>query len=132
MVDVANYCALPLFKWVQSGFIPTKPDGQVDTMRNWLHGGPHFNQIYECRDKKWASVQAMEPKFYANLLQGLGLSGQTLPEQLDKSAWGWMRERFVPIFKTRTRDEWAKVFWGVDAQREAQEFRTDARQAWPI
>jgi len=115
MVDGANYVALPLFKWVQSGFMPTREDGQIDTQKSILHQAPPWVQIYECKDGKWVSVQAIERHFYDLLVQGLGLSSEKLPKQGDQSAWPWMRERFATIFRQKTRDEWAKVFYGVDA-----------------
>ena len=64
---------------------------------------------------------AIEPHFYAKLLDGLGLSGEApllLPSQMDKSMWPSMKERFTRIFLTKTRDEWcARAAGGGDVQR---------------
>lgn len=115
MVDGANYAALPLFKWVQSGFMPTRADGQIDTDSSVLHQAPHWVHIYECSDGKWVSVQAIEPAFYKLLLKGIGLGEEKLPHQGDYSSWPWMKKRFECIFKSKTRDEWASIFYGQDA-----------------
>jgi len=50
---------------------------------------------------------AIEPQFYKLLLKGLGLAGDdSLPAQMDASAWPGMKKRFTDIFLTKTRDEW--------------------------
>jgi alpha-methylacyl-CoA racemase len=82
---------------------------------NLLDTGAHFYEVYETSDGKWFSVGAIEPKFYARLLVGLGLEGEELPGQMDRSSWPAMKERFASIFKTKTRDQWAAVFDGRDA-----------------
>jgi len=77
--------------------------------------GSHFYDSYRCADGKWISVGAIEGRFYANLLEGLGLAGEELPGQWDKAHWAAMKERFAAIFATRTRDEWTTIFEGKDA-----------------
>ena len=41
---------------------------------NLLDTGAHFYEVYECADGKFLSVGAIEPQFYAELLQGTGLT----------------------------------------------------------
>ena len=36
----------------------------------WLDGGAHFYDTYETKDAGYMSVGAIEPQFYAQLLQG--------------------------------------------------------------
>jgi alpha-methylacyl-CoA racemase len=45
----------------------------------------------------------------------MGLDPATLPKQHDRKGWPTLRERFVATFKTKTREEWTKVFDGSDA-----------------
>jgi alpha-methylacyl-CoA racemase len=80
---------------------------------NLLDGGAPFYDTYECADGRWMAVGAIEPQFYALLLQGLGLSG--LPDQLDRDGWPVLRKAFTDAFLTKTRDEWVAVFGGSDA-----------------
>jgi alpha-methylacyl-CoA racemase len=82
---------------------------------NILDTGAHFYEVYETADGKWFAVGGIEPKFYAELLKGLGLSDEVLPEQNDREQWPAMKKRFAEIFLTKTRDEWAAIFEGTDA-----------------
>lgn len=82
---------------------------------NVLDTGAHYYEVYETADGKWFAVGAIEPKFYAALLDGLGLDADELPDQQDREQWPAMKERFAAIFRTKTRDEWTAVFDGTDA-----------------
>lgn len=82
---------------------------------NLLDGGAPFYDTYTCADGRYVAVGAIEPQFYRALLTGLGLDPATLPDQLDRASWPTLRARFTAAFRTRTRDEWAKVFADVDA-----------------
>ena len=90
--------------------------GQWDGDRggNLLDGGAHFYDVYETADAKYVSIGAMEAKFYENLIKRLGLAGEDLPEQYDRSSWPAMKERFAAIFKTRTRAEWSAELQGAE------------------
>jgi alpha-methylacyl-CoA racemase len=82
---------------------------------NMLDGGAPFYDVYETRDGKFLSVGALEPQFYAVLLDGLGLNPAALPEQSDVRSWPAVKEQFRSIFLARSRDEWMAVFAGTDA-----------------
>jgi alpha-methylacyl-CoA racemase len=82
---------------------------------NLLDSGAPFYDTYETADGEHMSVGALEPKFYAALLRGLGLEGEDLPAQYDREGWPRMRDRFAEVFRRRTREEWTKVFDGTDA-----------------
>jgi alpha-methylacyl-CoA racemase len=82
---------------------------------NLLDGGAPFYDTYACADGGFVAVGALEPQFYAALLDGLGLSGEDLPGQHDRSGWPVLRTRFGEAFASRTRDEWAAAFEGTDA-----------------
>jgi alpha-methylacyl-CoA racemase len=82
---------------------------------NLLDTGAHFYEVYETSDGEYLAVGAIEPQFYAELIRRLGLEGEDLPAQMDKSAWPAMKERFSALFAARTRKEWEEVFDGSDA-----------------
>nr|GLK40810.1 alpha-methylacyl-CoA racemase [Rhodococcus wratislaviensis] len=82
---------------------------------NLLDGGAPFYDTYPCADGKWIAVGAIEPQFYAQLLQGLGLDPAELPEQNDRDQWPTLRQRLADVIVSRNRDEWAAVFAGTDA-----------------
>jgi alpha-methylacyl-CoA racemase len=82
---------------------------------NLLDTGAPFYEVYETSDGGFMAVGAIEPQFYAELLDRLGLADAGLPDQNDKSAWPEMKERFAEVFAGRTRAEWEEVFAGSDA-----------------
>jgi alpha-methylacyl-CoA racemase len=83
---------------------------------NMLDTGAPFYEVYETSDGKWMAVGGIEAKFYAELLEGMGLTGDaTLPHQMARDEWPAMKERFAQVFKTKTRDEWSAIFDGTDA-----------------
>ncbi len=83
---------------------------------NMLDTGAPFYEVYETSDGKYFAVGGIEPKFYAELLEGMGLTGDTsLPGQMDRAQWPAMKERFAAVFRTKTRDEWTAIFDGTDA-----------------
>jgi alpha-methylacyl-CoA racemase len=83
---------------------------------NLLDGGAHFYDVYECADGGYLSVGSLEPQFYALLLKDTGLAGDgAFAAQMDKSAWPALSEKLAAAIKTKTRDEWTKVFEGTDA-----------------
>jgi alpha-methylacyl-CoA racemase len=84
---------------------------------NLLDGSAPFYTTYRCADDNWLAVAALEPEFYAQLLDGLGLSGPDvgLPAQYDPAGWPRIRTVVAAAIATRTRDEWAAVFADRDA-----------------
>ncbi|KQS54587.1 carnitine dehydratase [Geodermatophilus sp. Leaf369] len=82
---------------------------------NMNDGGAHFYGVYETSDGRYVSIAAMEPKFYAVLLDLIGLSADDLPDQWDTTAWPALRERLAAVFRTRSRQEWTDLLEGTDA-----------------
>jgi alpha-methylacyl-CoA racemase len=82
---------------------------------NMLDTGAHFYDTYETSDGKYISLGSIEPQFYAELLEKIGLAGEDLPHQMDREQWPAMKERFEKLVKTRTRDEWCELLEGGDS-----------------
>ncbi|ORW96696.1 carnitine dehydratase [Mycobacterium sp. IEC1808] len=80
-----------------------------------LDGGAPFYRCYETSDGKYVAVGAIEPQFFAALLDGLGLSPDEVPAQLDIGSYQRMYDVFAKRFASRTRDEWTEIFAGTDA-----------------
>jgi alpha-methylacyl-CoA racemase len=80
-----------------------------------LDGSAPFYTTYVCADGRYVAVGALEPRFYAELLRGLGLERRELPEQYDRDNWPTLRDTFGAAFATRPRDEWREVFETTDA-----------------
>ncbi|MET0476546.1 MAG: CoA transferase, partial [Actinomycetota bacterium] len=61
------------------------------------------------------AVGALEPQFWSELLERVGLAEEDLPAQLDRDGWPVLRARLAARFRTRTRDEWCALLEGTDA-----------------
>jgi alpha-methylacyl-CoA racemase len=82
---------------------------------NLLDGAAHFYATYRCADGLWVAVGAIEPQFYAALLQRMGLDAGDFQPQHDRSRWAGWKARMAAVFAQRTRDEWCAVMQGADA-----------------
>lgn len=82
---------------------------------NLLDGAAPFYTTYETSDGGHVAVGALEPQFFAALLEGLDMNPEQVGAQNDRDGWPAMREMFAARFATRTRDEWGKHFEGTDA-----------------
>lgn len=82
---------------------------------NIFDGSAPFYDTYDCADGKYVAVGALEPQFYAELIRILGFTTEELGPQRDPEGWPRMRKLFAEKFASRSRDEWAEIFAGVDA-----------------
>jgi alpha-methylacyl-CoA racemase len=82
---------------------------------NVLDSGAPFYDTYETKDGKFISLGSLEPQFYAELVNRLGLADAGLPAQMDRGGWPVLREKFTELFKTKTRDEWCAILEHSDA-----------------
>jgi alpha-methylacyl-CoA racemase len=74
-----------------------------------------FYTTYPCADGRSVSVGAVEPRFYAQLLDGLGLSDAELPDQYDRSRWPELSARLREAFAGQDAAHWEKTFADSDA-----------------
>lgn len=82
---------------------------------NMLDGGAHFYGTYACADGKYVSVGAIEPQFYALLLEKAGIADAAFADQNAPGHWPQLRERLARVFLTRSRAEWCALLEGSDA-----------------
>lgn len=78
-----------------------------------LAGIAPFYRCYECACGGFVAVGALERAFFVALWTTLDLGDP--PDHMRKANWGSIEARLDAIFRTRTRDDWAKHFIGVDA-----------------
>ncbi len=81
---------------------------------NVLDSGAHFYEVYATADGGHFAVGALEPQFYAELLDVLGIPLEQAP-QWDATRWPELKERFAGVFATRSRDQWEALFAGREA-----------------
>lgn len=78
--------------------------------------GSHWSSTYRCADGRFVAVQSLEPRFYAVLLERLGLAADPdFARQYDADSWPRARQRLAELFATRTRDAWCALLEGSDA-----------------
>jgi alpha-methylacyl-CoA racemase len=83
---------------------------------NMLDGGAHYYGTYECRDGKYIAVGAIEPQFYALLLERCGITDSDLLHlQQDRDHWPAFKQRIGDIFRMKTQGEWCDLLEGSDA-----------------
>jgi alpha-methylacyl-CoA racemase len=109
MLDGACYLSTVFYGLLANGLM------SMDIGTNMLDGGAPFYQVYETKDGKFIAVGAIEPKFYAHLLEGMEIDPASVPEQYDTRKWPEMITRFGEIFKGKARDQWTEIFAGKDA-----------------
>ncbi|MES2281151.1 MAG: CaiB/BaiF CoA-transferase family protein [Pseudomonadota bacterium] len=78
-----------------------------------FHDSP-FYDVYACADGGFITLGALEPQFYALLLDKLGLADVDRTAQYDKSTWPALKERFTVLFAGRPRDYWCELLEGSD------------------
>jgi Predicted acyl-CoA transferases/carnitine dehydratase len=81
---------------------------------NMLDGGAPNYRCYETADGKWVAVGPLEPQFWSALGAGLGLDEATTPTPYAPDDWAACAKVLAETFRTRTRDEWAATFEGLD------------------
>jgi len=81
---------------------------------NVLDSGSPWYGTYECACGEYISIGSIETKFYAELIEKLGLDVKVLPKQHDRRRWGELRAAFGAAFRTRTRAEWSALMEGSD------------------
>jgi len=82
---------------------------------NLLDGGAPFYSVYETADGGHIAVGALEPQFYAALLEALDIPAGSLPERSGRTAWPRIRAVLAARFLENTRDQWAARLSDLDA-----------------
>lgn len=107
MVDgVAALMASVLEKMANGHWVDERGVNALDT------GMPNYD-VYPTADGGWMAVGAREPVFHRRLLDTLGLGD--LPLDVPEEERETRRATIAARFRTRSRDEWSRVFHGIDA-----------------
>jgi alpha-methylacyl-CoA racemase len=90
------------------------------TGENFLAGAAPYYDTYRTKDGKYIALGSLEPQFFAELLDKLGLDPQRYGKlgfpTVDPATEGWreLREAIAAAVAKRTRDEWCRVMEGTD------------------
>ncbi|XP_043467801.1 alpha-methylacyl-CoA racemase [Leptopilina heterotoma] len=107
MVEGTAYLGSWIFRSQNVAALWGQPRG-----KNILDTGSHFYNTYETKDGQYMSVGAIEPKFYAILLEKLELTEDDCPQFVDFEE---NKRKLEKIFKQKTQEEWYKIFDYSDA-----------------
>lgn len=92
-----------------------RTSGQIDGPGpSPFHDSP-FYDVYACADGGFITLGAMEPQFYALLLDKLDLADVDPAGQYDQAAWPALKARFTALFASRPRAHWCALLEGSDA-----------------
>lgn len=114
--------------------------GQMGAERGQnLLDGPHWSRSYACADGRFVTVQCLEPKFYAEFLELMGLAGDSqFAHQHEAALWSVLGGRLAGIFASKPQAHWTALFDGTDAcagpvlspWEAAEEAHMAARGVW--
>ncbi|KMW58603.1 Alpha-methylacyl-CoA racemase [Candidatus Rhodobacter oscarellae] len=82
---------------------------------NLLDGGAPWYGVYSCADGKWVTVGALEPQFWARLLQLLEIPEAELGDRHDRGNWPVIRARLAGAFAQGPQAHWVALLEGTDA-----------------
>jgi alpha-methylacyl-CoA racemase len=94
---------------------------QDATGANFLAGAAPYYDTYKTKDHKYVAIGALEPQFFAQLLDKLGLDWQRYARVgfpvVDPATREWteLRSAIASAVASRTRDEWCRIMEGTDA-----------------
>ncbi|MBL8349400.1 MAG: CoA transferase [Burkholderiaceae bacterium] len=109
MVDGASSLMSIFFGMAASGAWNTQARAA-----NLLDGGAPFYDTYATADGQWVSIGSLEPKFFAELVQRIGLDPSYVKRQYDRRCWPELRADITRLIATKTRDEWGALLEGTD------------------
>jgi alpha-methylacyl-CoA racemase len=81
---------------------------------NVIDGASPYYRCYTCSDGEFVAVGAIEPQFFAELLDVVGLNAADW-RQNDQAQWPELIAALEAAFASRTRDDWADIFEKSDA-----------------
>jgi alpha-methylacyl-CoA racemase len=114
IVDAAMVDGVASLMSMFSGLLP-RGAISMDRRENVLGGAAPFYRCYTCSDGRDISVGALEPRFYALLIERIGAPESFREAQDDSRNWPERAAVLAQIFAQKTRDEWAAVFANLDA-----------------
>jgi alpha-methylacyl-CoA racemase len=99
-------------RWLALAFAAREQGEHVARGDQRLSGRYPCYRVYECRDGRYYSVAALEPKFWTTLCDAIGR-----PDLIDKQFSEDLEAQHAmeDVFRARARDEWDELLSAVDA-----------------
>jgi alpha-methylacyl-CoA racemase len=105
MVDGAALLTALIHGMHAAGFWDDEPG------TNLLDTGAHFYDTYATADGRYVAVGAIEPQFYARLVELLEIPAEEMP-QFDRDRWPEFKARLTALFASRPAAEWQELLEG--------------------
>lgn len=101
---------------LMSMFTGLIPSGRISLARdrNVLGGAAPFYRCYLCRDGREVAVGPIEPQYFIQMLNTLGLE-ELESAQYDETRWNELTGRLATAFAAQDMAHWATIFEGSDA-----------------
>ncbi|MEP7457028.1 CaiB/BaiF CoA-transferase family protein [Phyllobacterium sp. SB3] len=87
----------------------------MDRDRNLIGGAAPYYRSYACSDGRYVAIGALEPKFFAELLEKLGMDSGFRELQNVTASWPQIEAEFARIFATHTQADWCELLESTDA-----------------
>ncbi len=82
---------------------------------NLLDSAAHFYDSYQTSDDKYITLGAIEPHFYALMIEKMGLNETDFAKQNDPRKWPELKSKIASIVRTKTQQQWCDLLEGSDA-----------------
>ncbi|MEK7889839.1 CaiB/BaiF CoA-transferase family protein [Burkholderia contaminans] len=92
-----------------------RANGQLDGAQPSLFHDAPFYDVYRCADGECVTIGALEPPFYALLVERLGLTDVDPASQYDRAHWPALKARFADVFAQQPSAHWRALLEGTDA-----------------
>lgn len=96
-------------------FGPPWSDSWGERGTNMIDSGAPFYDTYLTADGRWLAVGAIEPEFYENFVDGLGIDPRQLHPQMDRAMWPSMKRAVAARIEEESLGKWLDVFADLDA-----------------
>jgi crotonobetainyl-CoA:carnitine CoA-transferase CaiB-like acyl-CoA transferase len=89
--------------------------GYPDKRGRSMLDGADFYDVYQCADGAWVSLGPLEPKFYALMVERLGLAGdERFAVQFDQARWPERKAALKALFAGKSSAHWRALLEGTD------------------
>ena len=112
IIDGISYLATFARSFYQSGHMNDQRGNE------WMDGAAPWNRSYRCADDGYITLCPVEARFYAVLLEKLGLEEDPLfadGNQWDKVRWAKQIQHLQALFSSKSRNHWCDLLEGSDA-----------------
>ena len=114
VIDAAMVDGAAQLMWMFHGFQAAGRWDGTQRESNMLDAGAHYYDTYACADGEFIAIGAIEPAFYALLIETLGLDAKEFADQQNKAQWPRLRAKLAAVFKTKTQAQWCMLMEGTD------------------